>query len=348
MSIFREFETGVRIAWARLVGQRIPFFVQLMPTERCNLKCSYCYAEFGSRRRPDFPLTALLEVIDGLARLGTRFVMLAGGEPMLRRDIGVIVNRIIDDGMVCSVNTNGIGVPARMDEISRADMLSISLDGPPELHDRYRGAGTYDKALEAVKAARAHSVHVQLQFTLTRDLKEAFLHVEEVAERRGCFIGINFLRPQKRVDGTFIGAAEASDDEVEKFLDWLIKEKPRSLPYSRHLLEYVRRWPYSFGHHIISDKESLRNFKPIPCAAGKFLIAIDNTGDIYPCTKLFYTHPLGNCADGNIEKAWAELKSVRCEACLDLGCNLINDLFRFHPASIAALLQVWFLANQPD
>jgi len=121
----------------RVSGRRCPFFVQLMTTERCNLTCRYCYAEFGSRHRPDFPLEPLLKVIDGLARMGTGFIMLAGGEPMLRQDIGQIIDRIKLRGMRSSLNTNGLMVPRRLDEIARADMLSISLDGPPDIHDFY-------------------------------------------------------------------------------------------------------------------------------------------------------------------------------------------------------------------
>ncbi len=341
MSWFGEIRTGLEVVRARVTGLRVPLFVQLMPTERCNLRCRYCYAQFGDRARPDFPLEPLLRLIDGLSELGARNIMLAGGEPLLYREIGQVVDRIVEHGIRCSVNTNGINVPARLDEISRADMLSISLDGPPELHNHYRGRGTYEKAVAAVESARHRGMRVQFQFTLTRGLKEAFEHVDRLARELGCFIGINFLRPQERIDGTAIEAAEAEDGEVREFLEWLIRTKPPTLPYPRHLLEYVLRWPYGFGRHLIGKREELKGFKPIPCRAGKLMIAIDNSGDIYPCTKLFYRQPLGHCIDGDIITAWKGLKPLDCEACLDLGCNLINDLLRLNPASLLGLLSIW-------
>ena len=325
----------------RVTGRRCPFFVQLMTTERCNLSCRYCYAEFGSRRRPDFPLEPLLKVIDGLARMGTGFIMLAGGEPMLRKDIGQIIDRIKLRGMRSSLNTNGLMVPRRLDEIARADMLSISLDGPPDIHDFYRGTGTHAQTLEAIVAARKRGIRVQIQFTLTRDLTRAFNHVDSIAKERGCFIGINFLRPQEKIDGGRVTAAEAPDSEIGDFLDQLIQNPRRTLPYPTHILRYVRRWPYGFGRHLIADKGDLKGFRPIPCQSGRYLIAIDNQGDIFPCTKLFYTTPLGNCLDGDIEGAWRKLKPVDCQACLDLGCNLINDLLRFDPKALAGLFNNW-------
>lgn len=341
MTLAREIGTGLKVLSARLTGRRVPFFVQLMPTERCNLRCRYCYVEFGVRHRPDFSLASILKVIDGLAHLGTKIIMVAGGEPLLYRDIGPIVNAIVDHGIECSVNTNGILVPSRIEDIKRADMLSISLDGPPEIHDYYRGEGTYGKALEAVKVARQHGLRVQLQFTLTRELMKSFSHINKLAEKWGCFIGINFLRPQDKTNGTRVEASEAGDGEVRNFLARLITERPRTVPYSPQLIKYVLRWPNGFGHHIIADKEDLHGFKPIPCAAGRFLMAIDNSGDIYPCTKLFYSRPLGNCADGDIVGAWEGLRPIECEACLDLGCNLINSLLRFKPSAVMGLLHNW-------
>ncbi len=330
-----------RQAASRLAGRRIPLFVQLMTTERCNLSCRYCYAEFGGRRRPDFPLEPLLQVIDGLGRLGCAFVMLAGGEPMLRKDIGAVISRVKAAGMNCSLNTNGLLIPERIEEIAGTDLLSISLDGPPDIHDYYRGEGTYRKVIGAIEAGRRRGIRVQLQFTLTRDLAQAFAHVDSVAREYGCFIGINFLRPQDKIEGVRVEAAEASDEEIGAFLDDLIGHPRRVLPYPKHILRYVRRWPYGFGRHLITDREDLKSFRPIPCQSGRYLAAIDNRGDIFPCTKLFYSEPLGNCLDGDIEGAWLRLKPVNCQACLDLGCNLINDLLRFHPFALAGLLRNW-------
>lgn len=341
MTVLGQAGRRARQAALRLTGRRVPLFVQLMTTERCNLSCRYCYAEFGGRHRPDFPREPLLEVIDGLGRLGCAFVMLAGGEPTLRKDIGKVIDRVKAAGMNCSLNTNGVLVPARLDEIAAADMFSISLDGPPEIHDYYRGEGTYAKALAAVEAGRRRGIRVQLQFTLTRDLFRAFAHVEAVAREHGCFIGINFLRPQEKIEGGVVEAAEAGDEEVAAFLDDLIANPRRVLPYPKYLLRYVRRWPYGFGRHLIAEAKDLKGFKPIPCQSGRYFIAIDNRGDIFPCTKLFYSRPLGNCLDGDIEAAWKNLQPVSCQACLDLGCNLINDLLRFHPPALAGLLRNW-------
>lgn len=341
MSLGGNIGLGLAVAKARTLGRRVPLFVQLMPTERCNLRCRYCYADFGYRVREDFPLDNILRVIDGLSRLGTRFIMVAGGEPMMRRDIGTIVREITSRGIECSVNTNGLAVAERIGEIASADMLSISLDGTRETHDYYRGEGSYEVAVAAARAARSRGLRVQFQFTMTRSLKENFQHVHKVAVELGCFIGLNFLRPQQHVDGQVDRQREASDEELREFLHWLIAAKPPRLPYPRHMLEYVLRWPYPYTVPYILRASELKGFHPIPCASGRFLIAIDNRGDIYPCTKLFYTKPLGNCLEGDIERAWRELEKVECQACLDPGCNYLNQLLQLNPRALRGFIRLF-------
>ncbi|HOO78380.1 MAG TPA: radical SAM protein [bacterium] len=341
MTLGKEIRAAAGLTRARLLRRRVPFFVQLMPTERCNLRCRYCYAEFGHRVREDFPRDRILSVIDGLARLGTKVIMVAGGEPTLYEGLGEMIERISGHGIECSVNTNGLLVPRRLAELERADMLSISLDGPPEIHEHYRGKGTYERVLAAAESARARGLRVQFQFTLTREPIRAFRHVHEIAERMGCFIGINFLRPQERIDGTRVEAEEAGDEEIREFIGWLASERPATVPYPGYLFSYVLRWPYGYGRHLIRDRAELNGFKPIVCRSGNYLVAIDNVGDIYPCTKLFYSEPLGNCLDGGIERAWANLAPVRCQACLDLGCNLMNGFLGLHPRSLIGLSSAW-------
>lgn len=340
MTLGREIGTGIKVLSARLLGRRVPFFVQMAPTSACNLNCLYCFAQFHQREIQFFPFSRLKKVIEGLAELGTRFIMLTGGEPMMYPQIIPLIRLISENNIECLLNTNGVLVNGRMDELDGVDIYSISLDGPRELNDYYRGKGVYDKVLKVISEARSRGKRIQLQFTMTKNILEAFAHVNEIAEQYGCFIGINFLRPQSQVSGKVISPEEASQDEIMDFVDWLIKEKPWTVPYSPRLLRYVKNWPYDFRRHLIASKSELRGFKPIPCAAGRFMIAIEQQGNIFPCTKQFYGRPIGTCADGEIRKAWENLIPVHCQACLDLGCNLLNFNLRFVPSTLLGLARV--------
>ncbi|MEA1927038.1 MAG: radical SAM protein [Candidatus Auribacterota bacterium] len=330
---------GIKVAAARLSHRRVPFFVQLVPTSRCNLNCRYCFGEFHEREGDHFPLEKIEKVIDGLAELGTRFILLTGGEPMMHPRIADIVGRIGSHGIELLLGSNGLTIAERIDELEPVDTFSISLDGSRKHHDYYRGNGSYDIAMSAIRAARDHKKRVQLQFTMTRDLIDSFEDVNKTATELGCFIGINFLRPQRQAGGSVVNPDEATNQEIEEFIQYLIKTRPRTLPYPVSLLKKVSNWPYDYGRDVIYRREDLKGYKPITCSAGKLMMAIDNRGDIYPCAKWLYTRPLGNCLDGNIKKAWQELAEVNCVACLDLGFNLLNDTLHFSPGSLLGLLR---------
>lgn len=338
---------GIRIAGARLRHRRIPFFVQLVPTSRCNLNCRYCFGQFHEREGIHFPRKNLLMVIDSLAALGTQFILLTGGEPMMYPHIADVVRRIGEHKIELLLGSNGLNIAERIDELAPVNTFSISLDGPRELHDYYRGDGSYDIAMNAVRAARERGRRVQLQYTMTRDLINSFEHVSRIAFELGCFIGINFLRPQRQARGLVVSPDEASNQEIEKFIYYLIKTRPEALPYPTPLLKRVVNWPYEYSRDVIIRRKDLQGYIPIPCSAGKFMVAIDNIGDIYPCAKWFYTRPLGNCIDGDMKKAWRELPEVNCQACLDLGFNLLNDTLRFSPSSLLNLLRSFRTKPRP-
>lgn len=81
-----------------------PVLAQLVVTRRCNLSCGYCF-EYD-KVSPPVPLESLKERIDHLKRLGTVFVTLNGGEPLLHPQIAELVNYIRQSGMFPMMNSN--------------------------------------------------------------------------------------------------------------------------------------------------------------------------------------------------------------------------------------------------
>lgn len=330
---------GIAVAAAKLTGKRIPFFVQLVPTSRCNLNCRYCFGEFHEREGDNFPLKNISRLITGLKELGTRYILLTGGEPMMHPGLMEIVRRISEENIEIILGTNGFRVAERIEELLPVSTFSISLDGPPAHHDYYRGEGSHAVALAAVRAAREKGRGVQLQFTMTRDLIESFEYVKSTAEELGCFIGINILRPQRQAEGGVNVSAESGEKEIDAFFDYLLRTRPKVLPYPPSLIQRLKSWPYSYGRDVITAKADLKGYKSPSCSAGRFMIAIDNRGNIYPCAKWFYTRPLENCFDGDIKRAWGNLPPIPCVGCLDPGFNLLNDSLCFKPASLLGLLR---------
>lgn len=140
-----------------------PSFAYLLPTGRCNLHCTGCYAtleEFGRKsRRGELTIAEYREVIRELYELGVRTFDISGGEPLLYRDLTALCEAIHGyPGTRIWLVTNGtVGGRDKVRELAPfVERLVCSLDAPfPELHDQLRGAkGAFVKTMETLRAAR--------------------------------------------------------------------------------------------------------------------------------------------------------------------------------------------------
>src|SRR5579871_516457 len=120
----------------------VPVHVVWELTLACDLKCVHCGSRAGHRRPDELSTQECLEVVDALARLGTREISLIGGEAYLRKDLPEIIRAVHNHGIYCAIQTGGRQfTPARLAAAMEAGLggLGVSLDGLEPLHDRLRG-----------------------------------------------------------------------------------------------------------------------------------------------------------------------------------------------------------------
>jgi Y-X(10)_GDL-associated radical SAM protein len=137
----------------------VPVHVVWELTLACNLKCSHCGSRAGRRRPDELQTGEALEVVDQLARLGTRELTIIGGEAYLRRDWTQIVAHAASHGMYVGMQT---GARALTEKRLAAGIeaglggLGVSLDGLAPSHDRVRGvAGSFEHGLLTLRRAKA-------------------------------------------------------------------------------------------------------------------------------------------------------------------------------------------------
>jgi MoaA/NifB/PqqE/SkfB family radical SAM enzyme len=137
-----------------MTAHATPLLVIWDITYACPLRCSHCYSESG--RRPSRQLRAedLYRVTDALTSLKPAAIILAGGEPLVVRELFDVARRISGAGVEPHVYTNGWALDPAMvpSVVSQFSRVTVSLDGATaEVHDRIRGrAGSFDRALEAL------------------------------------------------------------------------------------------------------------------------------------------------------------------------------------------------------
>jgi Y-X(10)_GDL-associated radical SAM protein len=124
-------------------------------TLACNLKCSHCGSRAGKRRPSELSTEECFDVVDQLARLGTREITIIGGEAYLRRDWTDIIARISSHGIFPSMQTGGRALTEDRIKAARDAGLKtcgVSVDGLEELHDEIRGVkGSFRSAMQALE-----------------------------------------------------------------------------------------------------------------------------------------------------------------------------------------------------
>ncbi|WP_217912918.1 radical SAM protein [Miltoncostaea marina] len=147
-----------------------PGVVQVHPSLRCNLSCAHCYSMSGPRARAALPVRAIVGALEDCAALGYGTVAVSGGEPLLFADLPALLDGARAAGLRTTVTTNGTLLDARRLDLlaGRVDVLAVSLDGPPDLHDRIRGRGAFARLEAGIGRARDAGVPFGVVYTVGR------------------------------------------------------------------------------------------------------------------------------------------------------------------------------------
>ncbi len=167
-------EIGGYVLKQKLTGRRrFPLVLMLEPLYRCNLACAGC----GKIDYPDEILNQRIpvnECFEAVEECGAPVVVIAGGEPLLHKDLPEIVNGTLARGKYVTVCTNALLLEKMIDRYQphRRFNWSIHLDGDAEMHDKsVCQKGVYERAVSALKTAKAKGFRVTINCTLFNDAK---------------------------------------------------------------------------------------------------------------------------------------------------------------------------------
>jgi MoaA/NifB/PqqE/SkfB family radical SAM enzyme len=328
-----------KLLTAKLMKRRFPLIVSLTVTNRCNLRCIYCYGSYYARDIKDFSKAVWFQLIDELSRLGTELVHLEGGEPLLRDDIGAIIERVKKNGMVCRMNSNGLLVPKKINEIKGVDSLCISLDGDQESNDKNRGIGTYAKIIEGIICAKNNGLSVLTSTVLTRNNIDtgAIENVLELSKKIGFGAQFSFLYEQTATrlsNAAFYVEEPSIKKTIRKLIDY--KRKGYPIFYSFPTYYNALRWPASYEQkRFTTATPPPKGFKYIPCCMGRLMCFVDGDGMVYPCGEHIGTFPAKNFREVGFKQAWEHLSNFKeCITCYNTCFNEYNQVLSCRPACL--------------
>jgi hopanoid biosynthesis associated radical SAM protein HpnH len=169
VSLRQTAAVGAYLLKQRLAGRkRYPLVLMLEPLFRCNLACFGC----GKIDYPDAILNKRLSVkecLDAVDECGAPMVAIPGGEPLIHKEIGEIVKGIVARKKFVSLCTNALLLEKKLDLFEPSPYLffSVHLDGLKHHHDKSVCLeGVFDKAVSAIKAAKARGFSVNVNCTI--------------------------------------------------------------------------------------------------------------------------------------------------------------------------------------
>jgi len=267
--------------------------LSLAVAQKCNLGCTYCYAEQGSfgGAAKNMPWETAKEAVELLvsgaaegARLNLAFL---GGEPLVNRPVIRAATRHAaalakDRGLeiTFSITTNGTLVTAEDAEFfeEHGFAVTVSLDGPREAHDALRpyksGRGSFDRIFRNVTAllAEQREMQVSARVTVTPRNLDLPRTLDQFIEAGFHSVGFSPLLASPT------GQDEMERDDLERMLDGMIA---CGRAFERHTLA-GRRYP--FANMLNAIKEIRRGtHRPYPCGAGAGYLGVSADGELAAC-----------------------------------------------------------------
>ena len=170
--LLQQVRVGAYITRQHLSGnKRYPLALMLEPLFRCNLACNGC----GKIDYPDPILNQRLSVqecLEAVDECGAPIVSIAGGEPLLHKEMPEIVRGIMKRKKFVYLCTNALLMEKKMDDYQPSPYFvwSVHLDGDAQMHDHsVSQEGVYDKAVAAIKEAKRRGFRVNINCTLFND-----------------------------------------------------------------------------------------------------------------------------------------------------------------------------------
>ena len=167
--LLQMYRVGRYVLSRKLRGEpRYPLVLMLEPLFQCNLACAGC----GKIDYPKEVLQQRMSVADALRAVddcGAPIVSIAGGEPLIHRELPQIVAGIVARRKFVYLCTNAILLTRHIDEYRPSPYLTLSLhlDGNRQRHDEsVCQEGVFDKVIAAIRLARGKGFRVTVNCTL--------------------------------------------------------------------------------------------------------------------------------------------------------------------------------------
>lgn len=319
-ALYKRSKLFLKFQWHKRLHNYTPLVALLFLVSRCNLKCNYCFAEHSGEFQ-DLPLKDWKFIIDKLKTKGCELIFLMGGEPLLYKNFGELIDYIHDKGMQCHLTTNGLLIPEYINELKKVDLLMVSLDGNKKSNDLNRGYGSFKQIIQGIEVAKESDIPLRINCVLTKNNKDDIEWLLNFGEEHNVYVG--FTIPAKSKQPDLVKDKLLTNDEIRDIHTKLLslKNSGEKITLSEKSLKHVISYPKSYDELIMKTDKPLSSFYR-ECMYGRYIVFIDAEGSIYPCTTLWEMSevftPKNIFRDG-FDQALQNAQHLPCQICYCAG-----------------------------
>lgn len=302
---------------SKAIAKEIPLSGTFELTSRCNFCCEMCYVHDESHSRDKLSTEQWLKLAQEAKKAGTLFLLLTGGEPLIRDDFAYLYTELRKMGFMVSINTNGSLLHKYFELFSKYPpaRVNISLYGADnETYERFCKTKAFSQVIENIKALKEMGISVKLNTVFTNKNSHQYKQIIDIANSLDAPLSTTaYAYPQVRLDKAFAeNSGRMSPYEAAQCTINCEKYRFTNVDFSKRAKEILQK----------PDEDKCDR---VSCRAGRAAYWITSEGIMQPCGLLPKIQI--DVFENGFEKAWkqlvAEVKEIRLpKKCVD--CKYSN------------------------
>lgn len=259
-------KTAAAIATAKALDQKKPLNVSYFITNKCDLRCDYCNIPETRGDHDQMSTEEIKAMLSEFRSLGMVKFSCSGGEPLLRPDLGEVLDHARDLGVVTSITTNGRLVANRLETLGSLHTMLISLDGAQEFQNstKHNDVQTVIDAVKLMK--KRHGTKVWLSTVLLNHTDRQLDYIISVCRDLDVKVLLQPFHDILAVGKGF--ERQLKSEPLKDIFRYVLDKAPEIVANSP---DYISM--------IMSDG----SLHPSFCLAGIRTCFINSNGDVFPC-----------------------------------------------------------------
>ena len=271
----------------KAMSKRIPVSGTIELTYRCSLKCAHCYCVYDSSKE-ELSFKKIHRIIDEIVDAGCLFLLITGGEPLIRSDFLEIYTYAKKKGLIITLFTNGTLITDEMADYFqrwKPFLVEITLYGiTKETYERVTGIpGSFKRCMEGISLLIDRKISFKLKTSLMTLNSHELLKMRKYAEDLGVQFRFDAVINPK-IDGSKDPCRlRISPEEVVKFD---LEDEKRLKAWEKSLNKFRDKWPDSL----------------FTCGGGLTSFLISPYGELQLC--VLFRYPSHSLREGTFKEGW--------------------------------------------